>query len=242
MGTSREPTATQSPAENRQQLMICAAAAELKDGDVVFVGIGLPSLACNLARATHAPNLLLIYESGTIGTRPTRIPLSIGDPTLVTGSLMVAPMLDVFQLFLQRGHIDIGFLGAAQIDRRGNINTTVIGSYEDPRVRLPGSGGASEIAAHARRVIVVTQLDRRAFPERVDFVTSSGRRVARVITDKCVFDMRDGELTLSALYPGVSAAEVRDSVGWSLRAEDCLSTIAEPPPSVLDTLAQLTHS
>src|SRR3954469_12014227 len=129
--------------------MICSAAAELRDGDVVFVGIGLPSLACNLARATHAPGLQLIYESGTIGARPARIPLSIGDPALVTDALMVAPMIDVFQMILQRGHIDVGFLGAAQIDRRGNINTTVIGAYDKPKVRLPGSGGASEIAAHA---------------------------------------------------------------------------------------------
>src|SRR3954469_3446325 len=136
-------------ATSARDQMICAAASELHDGDVVFVGIGLPSLACNLARATHAPNLTLIYESGTIGTRPERIPLSIGDPALVTGTLMVAPMIDVFQLILQRGHIDVGFLGAAQIDRRGNINTTVIGAYDKPKVRLPGSGGASEIAAHA---------------------------------------------------------------------------------------------
>src|SRR5512132_2356974 len=155
---SREPRAESS------QLMICSAANELHDGDVVFVGIGLPSLACNLARATHAPNLMLIYESGTIGSRPDRIPLSIGDPALVTGSLMVTPMIDVFQLLLQRGHVDVGFLGAAQIDRRGNINTTVIGSYEKPKVRLPGSGGAAEIAIHAKRVVVVTKLDKRAFP------------------------------------------------------------------------------
>src|SRR5919204_3985647 len=155
-------TPTQSP--TAEERMICAAANELRDGDIVFVGIGLPSLACNLARATHAPNLQLIYESGTIGTRPTRSPLSIGDPALVTGTLMVAPMIDVFQLLLQRGRIDVGFLGAAQIDRRGNINTTVIGSYDAPKIRLPGSGGASEIAAHAKRVLVVTRLDRRAFP------------------------------------------------------------------------------
>src|SRR5687767_6253312 len=115
-----------------RDLMICAAAAELRDHDVVFVGIGMPSLACNLALATHAPHLTLIYESGTIGTRPERVPLSIGDPALVAGSLMVSPMADVFQLILQRGHIDVGFLSAAQIDRRGNINTTVIGSYRKP--------------------------------------------------------------------------------------------------------------
>jgi glutaconate CoA-transferase subunit B len=219
--------------------MICAAASELHDGDVVFVGIGLPSLACNLARATHAPSLVLIYESGTIGTRPTRIPLSIGDPALVTGCTMVAPMMDVFQMFLQRGHIDVGFLGAAQIDQRGNINTTVIGPYDAPRVRLPGSGGASEIAAHAKRVIVVTQLDRRAFPERVDFVTSAGTRVARVITDKCILDMQDGELVLTALFPGVSLEDVNAGVGWDLRVDANVSVVPGPEPRMLEALALL---
>jgi glutaconate CoA-transferase subunit B len=221
-----------------QDLMICAAAAELRDRDVVFVGIGLPSVACNLALATHAPYLTLIYESGTIGTRPERVPLSIGDPALVAGSLMVAPMTDVFQLILQRGHIDVGFLGAAQIDRRGNINTTVIGSYDTPKVRLPGSGGAAEIAAHAKRVLVVAKLDQRAFPEEVDFVTSSGERVTRVITDKCIFD-RDamrGELVLSALYDGFTVDDVRPLVGWKLRVAESVETM--PPPSAA-TLAAL---
>ena len=221
--------------------MICAAANELRDGDVVFVGIGLPSLACNLARATHAPNLMLIYESGTIGTRPERIPLSIGDPALVTGALMVAPMTDVFQLLLQRGHIDIGFLGAAQIDRFGNINTTVIGSYDKPRVRLPGSGGAAEIAAHAKRVLVVTKLDKRAFAEKVDFVTSPGERVSRVITDKCIFDRdaRRGELVLSALFPGVTADDVRSNVGWDLHASSEIAAVPEPPDATLRALRAL---
>ena len=222
--------------------MICSAANELHDKDVVFVGIGLPSLACNLARATHAPNLMLIYESGTIGTRPDRIPLSIGDPALVTGSLMVAPMIDVFQLLLQRGHIDVGFLGAAQIDRHGNINTTVIGSYDKPRVRLPGSGGAAEIATHAKRVLVVTQLDKRAFPERVDFITSPGDRVSRVITDKCIFDRdaKRGELVLSALYQGVTVDEVRKNVGWDLRTAPAIGTVAAPSDAALRALKQLS--
>src|SRR5712691_4692570 len=131
--------------------MAAVAARELSDGEVVFVGIGLPNLACNLARATHAPNLVLIYESGAVGAVPARLPLSIGDPALVTGSLMVCGMADVFQLFLQNGRIEVGFLGGAQVDRRGNINTTVVGPYERPRVRLPGSGGAAEIAIHAQR-------------------------------------------------------------------------------------------
>ena len=231
----------QSPAVTSHELMICAAAAELRDGDVVFVGIGLPSLACNLALATHAPHLDLIYESGTIGTRPERIPLSIGDPALVTGALMVAPMTDVFQYVLQRGHIDVGFLGAAQIDRHANINTTVIGSYDKPKVRLPGSGGAAEIAIHAKRVVVVTRLDKRAFPERVDFVTSPGDRVTRVITDRCIFD-RDGDLVLTALFPGVTADEVRASVGWPLRIASNVTTTPAPAARTLQALRELQNS
>ena len=221
--------------------MICVAAQELRDRDVVFVGIGLPSLACNLARATHAPDLELIYESGTIGTRPERLPLSIGDPALVAGARMVAPMTDVFQYILQRGRIDVGFLGAAQIDRHANINTTVIGAYDAPKVRLPGSGGAAEIAAHAKRVLVVMPLDRRAFPERVDFVTSSGARVNRVITDRCIFD-RDpgsGELVLSALYAGVTVDAVRAEVGWDLRVENPPREVAQASPHMLQALARL---
>src|SRR5881409_179945 len=156
-------------------MMAAVAARELRDGEVVFVGIGLPNLACNLARATHAPNLVLIYESGALGAVPERLPLSIGDPALVTGSLMVCGMADVFQLFLQNGRIEVGFLGGAQVDRYGNINTTVIGPYKRPAVRLPGSGGAAEIAIHAKRTLIVSKLNPRAFPERVDFITSPGR-------------------------------------------------------------------
>jgi glutaconate CoA-transferase subunit B len=224
--------------------MVCVAARELRDHDVVFVGIGLPSLACNLARATHAPNLMLIYESGTIGTRPDRIPLSIGDPALVTGALMVTPMIDVFQLLLQRGHIDVGFLGAAQIDRGGNINTTVIGPYDKPKVRLPGSGGAAEIAAHAKRVLVVTKLDKRAFPAKVDFVTSAGTRVSRVITDKCIFDRdaQSGELVLSALYQGVTPDDVRTLVGWDLRTARSIANVEPPTAAMLRALNTLSNS
>ena len=218
--------------------MICVAADELRDGDVVFVGIGLPSLACNLALATHAPNLELIYESGTIGSRPERIPLSIGDPALVTGALMIVPMIEVFQYVLQRGHIDVGFLGAAQIDRFGNINTTVIGSYDKPKVRLPGSGGAAEIAIHAKRIVVVTKLDKRAFPAKVDFVTSPGDRVTRVITDKCVFD-RDGELILTGLYEGVTIEDVRAEVGWQLHVAPNINVIDPPSGEALEALEQL---
>jgi glutaconate CoA-transferase, subunit B len=147
----------------------------------------------------------------------------------------VAPMTEVFQYVLQRGHIDVGFLGAAQIDRHGNINTTVIGSYDSPAVRLPGSGGAPEIAAHAKRVLVVTKLDKRAFPERVDFVTSPGARVSRVITDKCIFDRHD-ELVVSALFPGVSVDDVRARVGWDLRVASNVGTVA-----VRDAMVHALH-
>ena len=235
-------------------MMVSVAARELKDGEVVFVGIGLPNLACNLARATHAPNLVLIYESGAVGAVPERLPVSIGDPALVTGSLMVASMVDIFQAFLQGGRIQVGFLGGAQIDRWGNINTTVIGSYADPKVRLPGSGGASEIAVHAKRTLVISKLSKRAFPEKVDFVTSPGHRFnhttrkdlglpgagpVKVITDKCVLEADpDGELALSALYPGVTVEEVRSGVGWDLRARPRLGEVAAPGAAELSLLRE----
>jgi len=225
--------------------MAAVAARELRDGEVVFVGIGLPNLACNLARATHAPNLLLVYESGAVGAVPERLPVSIGDPALVTGALMVCGMADVFQCFLQNGRIEVGFLGGAQVDRYGNINTTVIGPYDRPRVRLPGAGGAPEIAIHARRTLVVNKLSPRGFPERVDFITSPGQRAGgksrrelgmpgagpvKVITDKAVLaaDPESGELVLAALYPGVTADEVRAGVGWPLRAAPALDCL-DPP-------------
>ncbi|HEY8257917.1 MAG TPA: CoA-transferase [Gemmatimonadales bacterium] len=230
------------------ELMACVAARELRDGEVVFVGIGLPNLACNLARATHAPRLVLIYESGAVGAVPERLPVSIGDPSLVTGSLMVCGMSDVFQSFLQNGRIEVGFLGGAQIDRWGNINTTVVGSYDHPTVRLPGSGGAAEIAVHARRTLVVSRLNRRAFPESVDFITSPGHRMrgrmradlgmpgagpVKVVTDKAILEAdASGELILAALYPGVEPAEVQAGVGWPLRQRDDLGAV--PPPTEQD--------
>lgn len=222
-----------SAAYTPDEMMATVAARELVDGEVVFVGIGLPNLACNLARRTHAPNLVLIYESGAVGATPSRLPVSIGDPALVTGSLMVCGMADVFQLFLQNGRIEVGFLGGAQVDRYGNINTTVIGSYAKPKVRLPGSGGAAEIAIHAHRILIVAKLSPRVFPERVDFLTSPGQRVAKVITDKGVLvrDPKTGELVLAALYPGVAVADVQAGVGWPLRAEPQLARL-EPPTTI----------
>lgn len=238
---------------SHSELMCTVAARELKDGEVVFVGIGLPNLACNLARSTHAPNLVLIYESGAVGAVPERLPVSIGDPALVTGSLMVCSMADVFQCILQNGLIEVGFLGGAQVDRWGNINTTVIGPYERPKVRLPGSGGAAEIAIHAQRVVIISRLDRRAFPEQVDFITSPGHRArggtrrelgmpgagpVKVITDKGILeaDPESGELVLTAVYPGVSVDEVRSSVGWPLQARDALGCVEPPDATALHLL------
>jgi len=221
-------------------MMAAVAARELADGEVVFVGIGLPNLACNLARRTHAPNLVLIYESGAVGATPSRLPVSIGDPALVTGSLMVCGMADVFQLFLQNGRIEVGFLGGAQVDRHGNINTTVIGDYKRPKVRLPGSGGAAEIAIHAQRILIVAKLSPRAFLERVDFVTSPGQRVKRVITDKAVLEPDDkGELMLAALYPGIEAADVKAAVGWNLRARARLDRLDPPTATELQLLREV---
>ncbi len=226
------------------EMMAACAARELRDGDVVFVGIGLPNLACNLARATHAPKLVLIYESGAVGAVPDRLPVSIGDPCLVTGSLMVASMTDIFQYFLQGGRIEVGFLGGAQVDRWGNINTTVIGPYAKPKVRLPGAGGATEIATHARRTLVTGKLSKRAFPEAVEFVTSPGHRAdgksrkelglpgagpVKVITDKCMLESDEtGELVLSALYPGVTFDDVQKEIGWKLKSRPSVGS-ANPP-------------
>ena len=233
--------------------MAVTAAKELNDGDVVFVGIGLPNLACNLARATHAPNLVLIYESGAVGAVPERLPVSIGDPALVTDSLAVASMADVFQFYLQGGRIQVGFLGGAQVDRYGNINSTVIGPYAKPKVRLPGSGGACEIAIHAERVVIVAPLSQRSFPAAVDFVTSPGQAgkfgtrkelglqgggPRRIVTDVGVLEPSslDGELELVGIYPGVSPEDVKGKVGWPLRVRERLETIAPPSAAELHLL------
>ena len=235
------------------EMLAVVAARELVDGEVVFVGIGLPNLACNLARAMHAPRLVLIYESGAVGAQPRRLPVSVGDPSLVTGSLMICGMADVFQLFLQNGRIEVGFLGGAQVDRWGNINTTVIGEYARPTVRLPGSGGAAEIAIHARRTLIISRLSPRAFPEHVDFITSPGHRArggtrrelgmpgagpTRVITDKGILaaNAESGELELAALYPGTTVGQVRDAVGWELRERSELLDVAPPDDEELRLL------
>ena len=249
----RTPHARHAVTHTPAEMMAAVAAHELQDGEVVFVGIGLPNLACNLARATHAPNLVLIYESGAVGAVPERLPVSIGDPSLVTGSLMVCGMADVFQCLLQNGRIEVGFLGGAQIDRFGNINTTVVGSYDHPDVRLPGSGGAAEIAIHARRTVVISRLNRRAFPEAVDFITSPGHRMPRPHTRRA-WDAgcragqggdrqghprgrpESGELVLTALYPGVDVGRRAGRRGLAAPRAARLETVTPPTSAELQLL------
>jgi glutaconate CoA-transferase, subunit B len=238
---------------SRSEMMIVAAAHELAGQRVCFVGVGLPNIAVNLAKLTVAPELELVYESGVFGARPARLPLSIGDPTIVTGATAVTSMLDLFALYLQGGLVDVGFLGAAQIDRFGNINTTVIGPYDAPRTRLPGSGGACEIAINARQVFVVMRQSKRSFVEHIDFRTSPGNlggaeasaRIRReqgwlgrgpsvVVTDLGVFHFDEtGEMRLDALHPGATLAAVRDAMGWEPRIAEHL---AETPAPTADEL------
>jgi glutaconate CoA-transferase subunit B len=227
------------------EMMVAVAARVLKGARTVFVGVGLPNIACNLARYTVAPDLELIYESGVYGARPERLPLSIGDPTLVSGAVSVVSMADLFGLYLQRGLVEIALLGGAQIDRYGNLNTTVIGDYKKPKTRLPGSGGACEIAINAQRTFMIMRLKRRAFVDKLDFLTSPGHLTggdsrARlglpgggpelVITDKAVlnFDNPEREMQLSELYPGVTAKDVQTEVGWPLRLAATLGETAAP--------------
>ena len=215
--------------------MIVASARQLAGERVCFVGVGLPNIACNLAQRTVAPDLELVYESGVFGSRPARLPLTIGDPTLATGATAVTSMYELFAYYLQRGLIDVGFLGAAQIDRFGNINTTVIGDYAKPKVRLPGSGGACEIAINAGKVFVIARQSRRSFVDRVDFVTSvgfgsgpgdrarlglAGAGPRKVITDHGILEPHPDscDLVLTGLYAGVSLDDARANTGWDLAA------------------------
>jgi glutaconate CoA-transferase, subunit B len=226
------------------ELMIINAARLLRDGDVVFVGVGQPNLACNLAKRTHALDLVMIYEAGVIGAEPARLPLSIGDPTLVSGALSVVSMYDIFANYLQRGNVDVGFLGGAQIDRYGNINATIVGTdYEHPKVRLPGSGGAQEIAAWANRCYIMTPHQKRRFPEKVDFLTSAGyldgqggrekaglrgKGPIGVVTDIGFMEPDEhGELMLTALHPGKTVEMAKENTGWPLKVADQLK-ITEP--------------
>jgi glutaconate CoA-transferase subunit B len=241
------------------EMMTVAAARSLRDGVSCFVGIGLPSTAANLARRTHAPDVVMIYEAGAIGAKPDRLPLSVGDGILASTATAVVSVPEVFNYWLQPGRIDVGFLGAAQIDRYANINTTVIGDYRDPAVRLPGAGGAPEIAASCGEVIVIVRQSPRAFVERVDFVTSvgfgsgpgsraalglRGRGPTRVITDLGVLEPDPGscELTLTQVHPGVEVEQVREATGWELAVADELRRTDEPTEAELEALRALQRS
>jgi glutaconate CoA-transferase subunit B len=221
------------------EMMAVEAARRLENGTVCFVGIGLPSLAANLARSTHAPGCVLVYESGTIGAKPTKLPLSIGDGELADTADSVVSVPEMFAYWLQGGRIDIGFLGAAQIDRHGNLNSTVIGDYVTPKVRLPGGGGAPEIATGARDVFVMLRQTPRAFVERLDFTTSVGDRVRVVVTDLGILEPHDGELTLVAVHPGVAVSDVQSATGWDLRIAEEVATTRAPTDAELDALRAL---
>lgn len=236
-----------------REMMTIAAARALSDGQVCFVGIGLPSEAANLARRAHAPGLVLIYESGTIGSKPDVLPLSIGDGELAETADTVVSVPEIFAYWLQGGRVDVGFLGAAQVDKYGNINTTVIGDYDDPKVRLPGAGGAPEIAAHAKEVYLVLTHEKRRFVETVDYVTSAGqlppgrdRRAAgltgrgptKVITDLGLLepDPETNELTLTALQPGATVEQVREATGWDLKVVAEVGQLEPPTDDELEKL------
>jgi len=237
------------------EMMNVAAARELRDGDVCLVGVGPPNLAANLARRTHAPNCRLVYESGAIDARPKRLPLSIGDDDLAATATAVVSVPEMFNYWVGAGRIDVGFLGAAQIDRYGNINTTVIGDHSNPRTRLPGAGGAPEIAAAAGRVIVIVKQSPRTFVEKVDFVTSVGfgptgrERLARgagptlVITDHGVLEPgpETNELTLTRLHPGVTVEQARKATGWELKVADSIRPVDPPTDVELTALRRLRN-
>jgi glutaconate CoA-transferase subunit B len=222
-------SAVGSAAFSASEMMIVAAARELAGQRVCFVGVGLPNIAVNLAKRTVSPDLELVYEAGVFGARPARLPLSIGDPTIVTHATAVTSMFELFGYYLQGGLIDVGFLGAAQIDRHGNLNSTVIGSYETPKTRLPGSGGACEIAQNAKSIFVIMRQSPRSFVERLDFRTSVGARVRVVVTDLGVYHPVDGELQLDALHEGVTLDQVKGAMGWTPRVSTSLGRT--PPPS-----------
>lgn len=238
------------------EMMTVTAARALENGMTCFVGIGLPSEAANLARLTHAPDVVLIYESGTLRTKPNVLPLSIGDGELAETALTTVSVPEMFRYWLQGGKIDVGFLGTAQIDRYCNLNTTLIGDYREPKVRLPGGGGAPEIATNAGEVFITLKHSKRAFVDRVDFVTTLGfgrdgkgrdgvpnigKGPTRVITDLCVMkpDPETKELVVVSLHPGVSREDVIEATGWEIRFAETLESTPEPSARELDVLREL---
>ena len=238
------------------EMMTIAAARALTNEDICLVGIGLPSAACNLARLTHAPNITLVYESGTLETRPRVLPLSIGDGELCETALTTVPVPEMFQYWLQGGRITVGFLGGAQVDRFGNLNSTVVGDYAKPDVRLPGSGGATEIATACHRVFIVMPQSRRSFVEKLDFLTSlghgpSGRErrelklrtegPAMIVTDQCTMrpDPDSNEFKVATTHPGVTREQVAASTGWRVGFVDEPGETRPPTIEELDVLRDL---
>lgn len=238
------------------EMMTVAAARRLGNGSVCFVGIGLPSTAANLARLTHAPDVVLIYESGPIGAKPSVLPLSIGDGELAETADTVVPTGEIFRYWLQGGRIDVGFLGAAQVDRFGNINTTVIGDYHQPKVRLPGAGGAPEIAGSAKEVLIILKQSHRSFVDKLAFITSvgfgeggdhrqqlglPGKGPTAIITDLCIMEPEAGthEFVVTALHPGVTREQVVAATGWAIRFADQVATSAAPMATELAALRDL---
>lgn len=246
------------PSYSADEMMTIAAARMLRNGTVCFVGIGLPSAAANVARLTHAPEVVLIYESGPIATKPTVLPLSIGDGELSETAEAVVSIPEMFSYWLQGGHIDFGFLGAAQIDRFANINTTVIGGYRKPKTRLPGAGGAPEIAASSKEVLITLRHSKRAFVNKLDFMTSAGhfeggdsrkrmglpgKGPTAVITDLGILtpDAETKELTLTSVHPGVAVERVVEATGWPLRVSAELAVTEPPSETELNVLRDLNE-
>jgi glutaconate CoA-transferase subunit B len=236
------------------ELMIVNASRALQGSHVVFVGVGLPNIACNLARRSHSPEMELVYESGVFGARPARLPLSIGDPTLVSNATSVTSMADLFMYYLQGGLVDVALLGGAQIDRFGNLNTTVIGDYAHPKVRLPGSGGSMEIAGWANRCYIMTPHQKRRFPEKCDFITSAGFLNGRkqreatgvrgggtqcVVTDLGLMEPDEtGELVLTGLHDCCNADQVKANTGWDIKVSPNLRHTDPPSEEELRILRE----
>jgi glutaconate CoA-transferase, subunit B len=234
---------------SKTEMMTIAASRLLKNDDVCFVGIGAPSAACNVARLTHAPKITLIYESGTLATRPNVLPLSIGDGELAETALTTVSVPEMFRYWLQGGRITVGFLGGAQIDRFANLNTTVVGNYATPKVRLPGGGGAPEIATNCGQIYITMAMGQRAFVEKLPFITSLGHGTGKgsrealgvttkgptqIITDLCVMqpDPTTSELTVTSLHPGATMAEIKENCGWALKF--AASASETPPPTTTE--------
>ncbi|MCK9534383.1 MAG: CoA-transferase subunit beta [Pseudomonas sp.] len=240
------------------EIMTVVASRAVRNDDVCFVGIGMPSAACNLARLTHAPGVTLIYESGTIGTKPDVLPLSIGDGELCETAVTTVSVPEMFRYWLQGGRISVGFLGAAQLDKYGNINTTVVGDYHNPKVRLPGGGGAPEIATSCGEIFLVMQQSKRGFVEKVDFITSLGhgktgkereelgiktKGPSKLITDLCVMETHpeSKEFIVTSIHPGVTREQIQDNTGWTLTYADNVIETAAPTERELSVLRDLNE-